>query len=54
MKNKLKLMLLGLACSLTAGAQDVAKEKAFIKDNMTFAAQQYALMMKTPAQGKDG
>lgn len=54
MKNKLKLMLLGLAFSLTAGAQDVAKEKAFIKDNMTFAAQQYALMMKTPAQGKDG
>ena len=28
MKNKLKLMLLGLAFSLTAGAQDVAKAQA--------------------------
>ena len=33
-------------------AQDA--EKAFVKENMTFAAGQYRLMLQTPVQGKDG
>lgn len=47
-------MLLGLACAIPTMAQSVEEEKSFIKENMEFAAQQYGLMMKTPAQGKEG
>ena len=52
--NKVKtIVALCLSCMLgIAHAQD--SEKAFIKENMNFAAEQYRLMLKTPAQGKDG
>jgi unsaturated chondroitin disaccharide hydrolase len=52
--NKVKMIVaLCLSCMLgTTHAQD--SEKAFIKENMSFAAEQYRLMLKTPAQGKDG
>lgn len=52
--NKVKtIAALCLSCMLGVGhAQD--SEKAFIKENMNFAAEQYRLMLKTPAQGKDG
>ena len=52
--NKVKtIAALCLSCMLgIAHAQD--SEKAFIKENMNFAAEQYRLMLKTPALGKDG
>lgn len=50
----ISMMLLGLACAIPTMAQSVEEEKSFIKENMEFAAQQYGLMMKTPAQGKEG
>lgn len=53
-KKTFTLMLLGAACALSVSAQSVQEEKAFIKENMEFAAQQYGLMMKTPGQGKEG
>ena len=54
-KNKKVKMIVTFCLSCALGslhAQDA--EKAFIKENMTFAADQYRLMLKTPAQGKDG
>lgn len=46
-------LLLVLLCSPLCG-QTPEAEKEFIKENMEFAAKQYNLMMKTPAQGKEG
>ena len=43
-----------LSCLLAPVAHAQDTEKAFIKENMNFAAEQYRLMLKTPAQGKDG
>lgn len=43
-----------LSCLLAPVAHAQDSEKAFIKENMNFAAEQYRLMLKTPAQGKDG
>lgn len=34
-------------------ARSLNTEKSSIKENMEFAAKQYNLMMKTPAQGKE-
>ena len=43
-----------LSCLLAPVAHAQDSEKAFIKENMNFAAEQYRLMLKTPVQGKDG
>lgn len=52
--NRLKtIVAFCLSCVLgTVQAQN--SEKAFIKENMNFAAEQYRLMLKTPVQGKGG
>lgn len=54
MKKKKTILTIALSfCALGfSQAQDV--EKTFIRENMEFAAQQYELMLKTPAQGKEG
>lgn len=53
--NKIKTIVifsLSYTCILgTPHAQN--SEKAFIKENMNFAAKQYWLMLKTPMQGKN-
>lgn len=52
--NKIRFMAtLLFTCALgTTQAQET--EKSFIQENMEFAAKQYQLMLKTPAQGKRG
>lgn len=52
--NKIRFMAtLLFTCALgTTQAQET--EKSFIQENMEFAAKQYQLMLKTPAQGKEG
>ena len=54
MKKKKTILTIALSfCALGfSQAQDV--EKTFIRENMEFAARQYELMLKTPAQGKEG
>lgn len=53
MKHLVTAILLG-ALSLPTFSQTKESEKAFIQENMEFAAKQYGLMLKTPAQGKEG
>lgn len=53
MKTTLTLTTLLFSCGLCL-AQTQEAEKAFIQENMEFAARQYGLMMKTPPQGKEG
>lgn len=54
MKSKILTTTLSLALCISAFGQAQETEKAFIKENMAFAAKQYNLMLKTPPQGKDG
>ena len=54
MKGKILAALWLCAVCFPSFGQTVEAEKQFIRENMEFAAQQYALMLKTPAQGKEG
>lgn len=54
MKSKFVTTTLLLILCFPAFSQTVEAEKTFIKENMEFAAKQYNLMLKTPAQGKNG
>lgn len=51
MKNLLTTICMACVCSMSF-AQNA--EKAFVKENMDFAARQYELMLQVLAQGKDG
>ena len=53
MKSKLITTSLSLLLCFPAFSQKTEAEKSFIQENMEFAAKQYHLMMKTPAQGKE-
>ena len=53
-KKNIGLAAVFLLSYFMGHAQAPNFEKEFIKDNMQFAAKQYELMLKTPAQGKNG
>lgn len=52
--NKISLMVTLLFTCALGNTRAQETEKAFIKENMEFAARQCKLMLKTPAQGKEG
>lgn len=52
MKEKLMIAIFIMSAASNIAAQN--DEHSFIKENMEFAAKQCKLMMKTPAQGKEG
>lgn len=53
-KMKEKLIIAIFIMSATSNIVAQNDEHSFIKENMEFAAKQCKLMMKTPAQGKEG
>ncbi|MGL4326041.1 MAG: glycoside hydrolase family 88 protein, partial [Tannerellaceae bacterium] len=53
-KIKEKLIIATVIMSATSNIEAQNDEHSFIRENMEFAAKQCKLMMKTPAQGKEG
>lgn len=54
-KKTIRSLAAALLLSAMAGQVNAqTSEQEFIRENMEFAAKQYALMLKTPPQGKDG
>lgn len=47
-------MALLFSCASVHAQSSDNTEREFIKENMEFASKQYNLMLKTPAQGKNG